>query len=68
MNLISTPLRWLRRVKKPTEVWRRCRIRGSTLGFRYRHRDGTLRDAMPGELIEIDAETYAVRYRHVDIV
>lgn len=67
MSLIN-PLRWLRKIAAPKEVWHRVRVRDSTLGFRYRDKHGQMRDALPTMVVEIDAATYAARHRVVDVV
>jgi hypothetical protein len=67
MSLIN-PLRWLRKIAAPKEVWHRVRVRETTCGFRYRDRHGQMRDALPAQIVEIDAATFAARDRHVDVV
>jgi hypothetical protein len=55
--------------RKPVPIWYRVVVRYGTTGFRYRDRTtGEMRDAVPGETVVIDAETYAAVNRKVETV
>ncbi len=67
--MIGAMLRFLQREPKaPAPVWHRVRVREISGGFRYRHRDGDLRDAAPGEIVEVDGPTFDAVHAKVDIV
>jgi hypothetical protein len=57
------------REKKPGEVWHRVMVGPLSSGFQYRHRrTGELRQAAPGEVVEVDGETLVAVRGKVDIV
>jgi hypothetical protein len=64
-------LSWLipNRAKHPAEVWHRVMVGPMTSGFQYRdRRTGELRQAAPGEVVEVDGKTLEAVRGKVDIV
>lgn len=62
-------INFLRSLTKPSPVvWRRVRVKEISGGFRYRHRDGDIRDAPPGAVVEVDSETFDAVHKKVDVV
>jgi hypothetical protein len=57
-----------RQIAKLNPVWTAVRVRGNSNGFKYRHADGTLRRAAPGEIVKIDEETLAAVRKRVELV
>jgi len=56
------------KTEKRKPVWTAVRVRGNSNGFKYRHADGTLRRAAPGEIVKVDEETLAAVIKRVELV